>query len=290
MSGINRIDYYNKEKQTDFEMLDIQYFFATRPKGHLEKDFRLNFWVIIYITEGSGSHFIDFQKYDYKVGDILFIHMNQVHHFVINDQVKGYLFHINDPFFYAVENIDHELFGTIVDETYGKPKSTIDNSEKTTNRVLADLIYKEYNKPLESMDIRLIGSLFRSFVLSLRDQLKREGSAHLSKDYEHFTIFRKLVDDHYMETRNVEEYADMMHLSKKTVNQAVRKAADMSAKGYIIDRTILEIKRYLSQGELMNYEIADLVGFDEAANMTRFFKKYEGISPKPFRESIKERN
>ncbi len=75
----------------------------------------------------------------------------------------------------------------------------------------------------------------------------------------------------------------MMGISKKTINLATRAIVDMSAKEFVNSRLFLEIKRYLSQGELLNYEIAEILGFDEPANMTKFFKKYEGISPKEFR-------
>lgn len=95
-------------------------------------------------------------------------------------------------------------------------------------------------------------------------------------------VHRFVVND------DVKVYADRMHLSKKAVNQFTRNVTGLSAKQFIINRLVLEIKRYLSQGELLNYEIADLLGFDEAANMSRFFKHYEGMSPKEFRESLNE--
>ncbi len=60
------------------------------------------------------------------------------------------------------------------------------------------------------------------------------------------------------------------------LNYATRSIVDLSAKQFIIDRIMLEIKRYLSQGELMNYEISDMLGFDEPANMTKFLKGMKG--------------
>jgi len=132
----------------------------------------------------------------------------------------------------------------------------------------------------------LMASLFQSFILSIEDEMIKVNSHVQTKDYDHFKHYRKLVEKHYTETRSVEDYAQMMHLSKKTINQATRNVVGLSAKQYIIDRVILEIKRYLSQGELMNYEIADLLGFDEAANMTKFFKHYVKMSPKEFKASL----
>jgi AraC-like DNA-binding protein len=112
----------------------------------------------------------------------------------------------------------------------------------------------------------------------------------LPKYYEYFKEFRQLLEEHYKDIRTVEVYAKMMNISKKTVNLATRNTVGLSAKSYIVNRIILEIKRYLSQGNLMNYEIAELLGFEEAGNMSRFFKHYEGISPKKFREKLIEDN
>lgn len=284
---INRINYRNK-KNSDFEIVDLSLFFATRPRRHLQSDFRLNFWIILYITEGSGYHYVDFQKYSYKKGDIIFVQKNQVHRFLVNDDVKGYAVHINEPFFYRIEGFNGDIFLEFADRAFGSPVLSFDTTAESTNRMLIDLIYREYSKTDDNFNIELIATLFQGFILALRGDFSEKESVFQSKDYENFTLFRQLVEDHYTTERTVESYADRMHLSKKTVNQFTRNVTGLSAKQFIINRLILEIKRYLSQGELLNYEIAELLGFDEAANMSRFFRHYEGMSPKAFRERLKQ--
>lgn len=285
--AINRIDYKNLKKDLDFEIVDIQLFFATRPHNSLKKDCRLNFWSIIYIIDGSGYHYVDFKPYAYRKGDIIFVQKNQVHHFEINNKVRGYVVHINENFFYRIEGFSGDIFLEMIDKALGSPVLYFDTSIDTTNRILIDLIYKEYNKLKENISVELIAALFQSFILSLKNQFPNNEKMLLTKDYENFKLYRRLVEENYRITRNVEDYAAMMKLSKKTINQATRNVVGLSAKQFIINRIVLEIKRYLSQGELMNYEIADLLGFDEASNMTKFFKRYEGKSPKEFKDSIK---
>lgn len=284
---IKRVNYRNVQKQMDFEIVDVKLFFATRPKKKLESEFRLNFWSILYITEGSGDHYVDFVKYPYKKGDIIFVQMNQVHKYSVNSDVQGYLIHINEPFFYGIDGFNGDVFLEFVDRSFGSPVISFDTSTERTNRLLIDLIYREYSKNINELNVKLIATLFQGFILSLENQVPKNDKILESKDYENYKEYRKLVEEHYHETRNVEDYAKMMLLSKKTINQATRKVVGLSAKEYIINRIILEIKRYLSQGELMNYEIADLLGFGEAGNMTKFFKRYEGLSPKEFKEQIK---
>lgn len=281
---ISRIAYKNLRKNTDFEIVAVKDFFAKRPHEHLSRDFRLDFWVILYIVEGQGTHYVDFQSYTYKGGDIIFVQKNQVQKFVINEEVKGYILNINEPFFYRIEGFNGDIFLEFFDKGFGSPLLSFDVHESRTNRVLMELIYKEYSQPVEALNIELIATLFQGFILSLRGQTSGNEQVLQSKEYENFKVYRQLVEENFMTTRRVEDYASMMLLSKKTINQCTRRVADLSAKQFIINRIVLEIKRYLSQGTYMNYEIADLLGFGEAANMTKFFKHYEGISPKAFRE------
>lgn len=282
--SIDRINYRNQRKNIEFEIIDLHEFFLKRPHDRLKQDVRLNFWMVMYITKGKGRHYVDFRYYDIKKGDIVFVRKNQVHHFEVNMDLQGYLMHLNEPFFYQIEGFKGDIFLDFVDNAFGSPVLSFDTDIGTTNRMLLNLIHKEYSRPTEELNVELIAALFQGFILSIREQVKGNEKVFLSKDYVNFKEYRRLVEKYFTKTRNVEDYAEMMHLSKKTVNQATRKVAGLSAKQFIIDRTILEIKRYLSQGELMNYEIADVLGFGDAANMTKFFKHYEEISPKEFRE------
>lgn len=285
-STIDRVNYYNRIKNLDIEIKDLNHFYRTGPKKMITKDYRMNFWAIIYVTEGTGTHYVDFKTYSYKPGDVIFVQKNQVQRFEINQEAQGYIIHINEPFFYQLSGIDGEIFIDLIDQLYESPLFHFDTTPFSTHRQLIDLIYREYSINHDRVNVELIASLFQSFILSLKNQVQAVDDTFVTKDFIHFKAFRHLVEAHYMETRHVESYAQMMHLTTKTINQATRHITGLSAKQFIIDRVILEIKRYLSQGELMNYEIADMLGFGEAANMSKFFKQYTGLSPKGFKEGL----
>lgn len=288
MSSISRINYKkNAGRVPDFEMLDLQLFLSTYPPKMVEKDYRINFWVILYITEGEGVHYIDFQAYHYAAGDILFIQKNQVHRFVIDSDSKGYIMHINEPFLLNFNQNGTNVFLEFADQSFGSPVVSVDCGQNSTNRKLVDILYTEYNKKADSGKSAFIKSLFESFILSIRQQFTVTNQVLKTNDYRLFSEFRTLVEDHYSEHLVLDDYSEMMGVSKKTINKATRSIADLSAKDFVNRRLFLEIKRHLSLGELLIYEISDLMGFDEPSNMTKFFKKFEGISPKQFQ---KERN
>jgi quercetin dioxygenase-like cupin family protein len=57
----------------------------------LEKPHRVEFYHIIFIQKGDGTHFIDFRSYNYNTGDVLFVSKGQIQAFEINPEVKGFI-------------------------------------------------------------------------------------------------------------------------------------------------------------------------------------------------------
>ncbi|OYO84878.1 hypothetical protein CG709_14780, partial [Lachnotalea glycerini] len=51
---------------------------------------------------------------------------------------------------------------------------------------------------------------------------------------------------------------------------------------YITQRKIEQAKQYMQTGNYKVYEIADLLGFENAFYFSKVFKKVEGISPKDY--------
>jgi len=60
---------------------------------------RIQFYFILIISQGSYSHFVDFQFYTLRAGSALFISKNQVHHFTKGlKKAKGFCIVFNPRF------------------------------------------------------------------------------------------------------------------------------------------------------------------------------------------------
>lgn len=288
MKTIERISFQNRvKKKCAFEIVNLQDFMSTRPHQHLSKNFRVDFWTIMYITNGEGTHFIDFEPYQYKSGDIVIVQKNQVNRFWVNSESQGYIIIINEAFVLDGQGLMLKSFLEFFERIYRSPILSVDYSMLSTNRILVELIYKEYMKDNNSLNEDLIRGLFQSFLFSLDEYLKESRISMESSAFRIYNQFSQLVEANYTKIKSVEEYSKLMFVSKKTINNATRSVVGLSAKQFIINRIILEIKRYLCQGDLKNYEIANLLGFDEPANLTIFFKRYENMTPSTFKELLK---
>jgi AraC-like DNA-binding protein len=117
-------------------------------------------------------------------------------------------------------------------------------------------------------------------VLLLRIALLPGGSAAGDGAYERF---RAAVEADFARTRRVEEYAERMGYSVRTITRACLAATGRSAKQVIDDRVTLEAKRLLAASDAPIADIGRRLGFPEPTNFGRFFHREVGASPGAFR-------
>jgi AraC family transcriptional activator of pobA len=106
----------------------------------------------------------------------------------------------------------------------------------------------------------------------------RDGREHM------LLAFRRLLEQHYPEHWNVQQYASALHTSTSSLNRLCLQQVDTTAKTIIQDRLLIEIKRRLIYTREPLERIAYALGFKDPSYFSRFFKKLEGISPSLYRQ------
>ncbi|MES2944469.1 MAG: helix-turn-helix domain-containing protein [Pseudomonadota bacterium] len=95
--------------------------------------------------------------------------------------------------------------------------------------------------------------------------------------------FRELIDQHYRQNWQLQNYASIMAVSLAQLRAACAAATGQSPTKMIHARIITEAKRNLIFGDMSMEQIAYWLGFSDAAYFTRFFRKEVGQSPSQFR-------
>jgi AraC family transcriptional activator of pobA len=95
--------------------------------------------------------------------------------------------------------------------------------------------------------------------------------------------FRELIDQHYRENLQLQNYASLMAVSPAQLRAACASTTGHSPTKMIHARLIIEAKRNLIFGDMSMEQIAYWLGFSDAAYFTRFFRKEVGQSPSQFR-------
>jgi len=99
MGQIQKVEFKSKGQTVPgFELTTIKDFYQPQRMRSASKHSRINFYVLIYVTHGVGSHEVDFQSLSLRPGDVILVNRHRVHRFLLNDTMKGYIIHFTDTF------------------------------------------------------------------------------------------------------------------------------------------------------------------------------------------------
>lgn len=103
-----------------------------------------------------------------------------------------------------------------------------------------------------------------------------------------FNQFCDLVVEHYTQTREVKDYAEMLHLTPKYFSKIIRAVTKGVGPHEWIEQYIAtQAKRALeTHPTYTTQEIAYMLGFNESAAFCRFFKRATGLTTKQYRSRI----
>jgi len=104
-----------------------------------------------------------------------------------------------------------------------------------------------------------------------------------SRGADHVARFRRMVDREFRDRTPVDDYATRLGITATHLRRLCQEHLGQSALDTINGRIVLEAKRYLTFTALEVKEIAALLGFDDHAYFTRFFRREAGMAPSDFR-------
>ena len=96
--------------------------------------------------------------------------------------------------------------------------------------------------------------------------------------------FKEALELNIRTLHSVEEYCNLLNVNRHQLNIMVKRHFGYTPKEIINNRLLHEIKMELRYSTKTITEIADTLHFSESNNLTRFFKKLEGVNPSRYRE------
>lgn len=133
--------------------------------------------------------------------------------------------------------------------------------------------------------------VFRCLLLMLRDKStmrrKRGRLAGGDGSMGLFNRFMMLLNEHVKMHRDVEFYADELHITAQYLSRICKKNDGRTAKRIINDSLILLMKSSLKNTEKTMKEICYEYNFPTFSFMSSFFRRYVGVTPSKFREAYR---
>lgn len=146
-------------------------------------------------------------------------------------------------------------------------------------------VFKEEFGNRDNIQGEMLRVLMKRLIIKLTRLVKNQspaGSLSLS-ELDTVRQFNLLVENNYKTKHQVQDYANMMFKSPKTLSNLFLKHSERSPVQVIADRIFLESKRLILYTDKPSAEIGFELGFEEPAHFSRFFKKMAGQSPTAFR-------
>lgn len=98
--------------------------------------------------------------------------------------------------------------------------------------------------------------------------------------------FNYLVEQNFRQKHTVQEYAELLNKSPKTLSNLFSRISEKSPLQIIHERLAIEARRLLIYSDKSIKEIALSLNFEDIQTFSRFFKKMEKTSPSNFKNSL----
>ena len=277
---IPQCQFNNRQTELDFEIISLE-----RIKNHARKNgykpHRLDFYQLIVITRGRGQHEIDFEMIPYAENTVIPVAKGQVQRFIENPQLEGYAI-LFKPDFLVKEELDyHYLYDFSIFLSNMKPSSCKTGKEVFT--LLQEMILEqEKEDAFDSAEYQR--NLLKNFLIMIERSKRQRTEIVCNDSFQLYLKFRKELEKNVNYKLRVSDICGEINASAKQVNTAVKLMTNTTAKKYLEDRVILEIKRLLVYSSLSVKEIAYQVGFEDPTNFTKYFKSRVHMLPSEYQK------
>lgn len=237
--------------------------------------------VILLVSTGQGTHGLDFVAYPCRPGTLIWGRPGQVHHFGRQAGLDATVLtfapaHLPAlPELTALRHLVDDPFAPTCWQPAGEDEEAIvadiaqiavDCARYGGNRLGTALLAHE----LAVLLVR---------IAALAPPPTRGSAADVLAD-----LRGEL--ERAVRHRRVEDYADLLGCSVRTLTRACLAATGRSAKQLIDERVALEAKRLLATTDDAVADVGRALGFEEPTNFGRFFMREVGQTPGAFRATV----
>jgi AraC family transcriptional regulator, transcriptional activator of pobA len=254
-------------------------------KDLIQELHRHDFYYILVIEKGSGSHEIDFTDYEVCNYSIFLMRPGQVHQLNLNAGTMGFILQFKTDYIYSENKLSQELLRKVSHVNFCNLER---NGFKKLEAILI-YILKEYKDKQEGYQEVIKSNLSIFFIELVRHRQNKKITSNDNNQYsqEQLEKFLALLEVNITKKKNVSQYADMLNISTYQLNTITKTLLRKTPSELINELIILESKRQLLATSNQVSQIANYLGYDDISYFIRFFKKHTEYSPEVFRQNFK---
>lgn len=249
-------------------------------------DGKRNSTLTIVWNKGNPQElYVDSEIIDLKASEMVVFTASQNYSFERPEDIVAWQFNRE---FYCIIDHDHEVScaGLLFYGKNGTPTISLDKEGRQKIKLLLDVFLDEFAEADDNLKTEMLRIILKRLIVTLTRWYK---SQHTLGDIDNTEIdiirrFNLQVEKNFRKFHQVQDYADLIHKSPKTISNLFSKYSDRSPLQTIHDRILLESKRLLLYTDKSTKEIAYETGFQDIPNFSRFFKKYTQLAPSKYRK------
>jgi len=276
-----------RDERLAVEVMSIEELRRRAPASHFDKLQRADFFRVYGVTTGRTQPMVDFCDYVAETRSWILVRPGQVMRYDFTAPWAGWLLVFRPEHIFG-----GALSGIAADShpiRHVEDLPTLIALEGGQHRWMCNLLQqlrRDIELPVnpglrnELLRVQLACLLLR---LGLWQGTNRDAHAEDPRGILHYKRFRDRLESDFATNHQVRHYANLLGMSEKHLSRVCTLATGTSAKSCISSRVALEAKRLLAHTSLTAQAIALQLGFDEAGNFAKFFRKEVGVSPQEFR-------
>ncbi len=279
------LEYQPSGRRLDVEVVPFDDLRHRSTPKEIQAAYRYAFHMLICVTDGSVTQLVDFEPVDCLPGSLLVIRPGQVHSFGNDLGWEGWLVMFRAEFLPSVTETASALIPALGLDRLAD-HLTLATSEFSAMTEAISRMKEDAQSRGKAAEVhallrhQLSALLLRLAILQDRIEASQVDTSRALKRY---ARFRTLLEQNHSGWHQVADYAAVLGCTEKSLTRATLEATGRSAKDVIAARLMLEAKRLLAHTDRPVYLIAESLGFDEATNFSKFFRREARQTPLEFR-------
>lgn len=275
----------------------MDYLFNTRLNGHIAMTSRFHenvplkqdktLYKFIWVQRGTLSIEVDHVPMYLAKDEI--VTLTPLHYLEVKEVAGEYLVLSFNSNFYCIYGHDNEVScnGFLF---YGSSKVMRLRLSEEQSAALHDIVrsFGEESAVRDNLQEEMLRIVLKRFIITCTRIARRQFDVKES-DEKAFDVIRQfyvLVDSYFKEKKQVQDYAGILCRSPKTLSNLFASCGLPSPLKVIHERIETEAKRLLLYTGKSVKEISAILGFEDLASFSRFFKKTTGESVSDYRKRV----
>lgn len=255
-----------------------------------------NFYELIIIESGKGTHHLNGVTFPYQKGDVFLLRPSDAHEFTIQNKTRFIYIKFTEEYIWETllihkKNELKKIIQLLMEDQTFVYESVIKNkTDKDHLLQLSRILLHEFSH-ISLYNKEVTTDLFSGiFTILIRNTMKtKNNQTWISKNMNRIDRILYYINVNFQdaEKMKIENIAKEFLISPNYISIYVKKETGFSIQQHIIQYKIKAAEKLLLQSNYNISEIADRLGFNDVSHFNKIFKAYRNQSPSVFKKENK---